>query len=118
MVLSKFFCDGNEIYEREVVLGNNTMDDDFKEDGYEEYQQSFNTSYITSLTKCANQSGNVHIYVHKDLPLKIKMKVGTLGDLTVLIKSKERIALERKLEMENISREQDNDNEFNDELTC
>ncbi len=96
--LIKFFCDGGEIYEREVVLGNESQDDDMKDDDFEEYRQTFFTSHITSLTKCANQSGNVQIFVAPNLPLKIKMKAGNLGDLTVYIKSKERIALELKNE--------------------
>lgn len=96
--LIKFFCDGGEIYEREVVLGHENTDSDAKDKNFEEYRQTFNTSFITGLTKCANQSGNVKIFVHKDLPLKISMKAGNLGDLTILIKSKERIALELKLE--------------------
>ena len=99
--LIKFFCDGQEVYEREVILGNECQDDDVcKEDVVEEYKQTFHTSHITGLTKCANQSGNVQIFVHKDLPLKIKMKAGNLGDLTVYIKSKERMILEQKLEAE------------------
>jgi proliferating cell nuclear antigen PCNA len=100
--LIKFFCDGQEVYEREVVLGNEYQNDDVCKDDepQEEYKQTFNTTHITGLTKCANQSGNVQIFVHRDLPLKIKMKAGNLGHLTVFIKSKERMLLEQKLEAE------------------
>ncbi len=99
--LIKFYCDGGgEMFEREVRLGLEAQEDDLIEEEQEEYRQTFNTTHITGLTKCANQSGNVQIFVHKDLPLKIKMKAGTLGDLIVYIKSKERIALEQKIEVE------------------
>jgi len=99
--LIKFYCDGGgEMYEREVRLGLEAQEDDLIDEEMEEYRQTFNTTHTTGLTKCANQSGNVQIFVHKDLPLKIKMKAGTLGDLIVYIKSKERISLEQKIEVE------------------
>lgn len=94
--LIKFFCDGNQICEREVVLGSENHDD-YKDDEVEEYKQTFNTNHITGLTKCANQSPTVQIFAHKDLPLKIKMKAGNLGELTVYVKSNERKLLEKKL---------------------
>lgn len=96
--LIKFFCDGQDVYQREVVLGSEQRQDDFKDEEFEEYCQNFNTNYITGLTKCANQSPSVQIFVHKNLPLKIEMKAGTLGDLSVYIKSKERMMLEQKVE--------------------
>jgi proliferating cell nuclear antigen PCNA len=98
--LIKFFCDGGEIYAREVVLGNEADEEDKRENSFEEFQETFKTSYITHLTKCANQSGNVQIFVKNGSPLKIKMDAGKLGELTVLIKSNERIKLEQKLAAE------------------
>ena len=96
----KFFCDGGEIYEREVVLGLENEDDEMVDETFQEYRQTFATNHITGLSKAANQSGNVHIFVHPELPLKIKMKAGNLGDLTVFIKSKERIELEQKIALD------------------
>ena len=98
--LITFYCNNQAVYEREVVLGQHYEDEDAHDDSFEPYSQTFRTSYITNLTKCANQSGNVQIFINHDLPIKIKMRAGTLGDLTVLIKSDERIALEQKLEAE------------------
>jgi len=99
--LVRFYCDGGEIYEREVVLGNEQQcDDDIKDEEHEEFKQKFKTAHICGLTKAANQSGNVRIFTKKGLPLKIKMGAGHLGDLCVYIKSEERIKLEQKLEAE------------------
>jgi proliferating cell nuclear antigen PCNA len=95
----KFFCDGSELYQREIVIG----DQDDQENHLVEkpYVQNFTTSYITGLTKCAGcagQSGNVQVFVpisDENLPLKIKMKAGNLGDLVVFIKSREMLELEQ-----------------------
>jgi len=98
----KFFCDGGEVYSRELSLGNENQEEEEVDEDFEEYKQTFNTLHITGLTKCAGlgQSSNVQIFVQHDLPLKIKMKAGNLGDITIFIKSRERKELELKLEME------------------
>lgn len=83
----KFFCDGGSIYSREIVIGNEN-DEDNKHINIT-YKQTFNTPYITRLTKCAGQSGVVQIFVHENNGMKIKMKAGGLGDVIVYIKSKE-----------------------------
>jgi proliferating cell nuclear antigen PCNA len=83
----KFFCDGGELYSRELVIGNENDEDNAHIKAV--YKQEFNTSSITGLTKCAGLSGNVQVFVHDDLGIKIKMKAGDLGDVTVYIKSKE-----------------------------
>jgi proliferating cell nuclear antigen PCNA len=85
----KFYCDGGDLYYREVTIGNENNEETINFN--KEYKYSFNTSYITGLTKCAGQSGNVQVFVHDDLPLKIKLKAGNLGDISIFIKSKEMI---------------------------
>jgi len=111
--LIKFYCDGKDVYDREVVLGNEAeeediqlQDDDEKNPAFP-FCETFRTSYITGLTKCANQSGNVQLFVRNKMPLKIKMKAGNLGELTVYIKSLERIKLEQKIAAEKKKQEQD-----------
>ena len=95
----KFYCDGGELYQREIVIGD--QDDPESRIVEKPYMQNFATSYITGLTKCAGcagQSGNVQVFVpisDENLPLKIKMKAGNLGDLVIFIKSKEMLEFER-----------------------
>ena len=99
----RFWCDNNALYKRKVVLGNKE-DDDQKESQTEEdeYIQNFTNQFITGLTKCARQSGNVQIFLADEArPLKIKMKAGNLGDLIIYIKSKEMIEIEREEEQQN-----------------
>jgi proliferating cell nuclear antigen len=90
----RFFCDGGELYSRELVIGNENDEDNSHIKRL--YKQEFNTEYITGLTKCAGQSGSVSVYVDEENGLKIKMKAGGLGDLIVYIKSKELIDYEKE----------------------
>jgi hypothetical protein len=100
----RFDCDNNELYKRKVVLGNdnddddrNTNDEDEEQEDEQPYIQTFKNQYITGLTKCAGQSGNIQIFLPDDSrPLKIKMKAGNLGDLIIFIKSDEMINMERE----------------------
>jgi hypothetical protein len=89
----KFFCDAGELVCREIVI--NSEEDEEGENLPNNYEQTYNTQSITQLTKCAGQSGNtVHMFIQRDLPLKIKMRAGNLGELVVYIKSKELLELE------------------------
>lgn len=89
----KFFCDGGEVYSRELII--NTEQEEEGENIPVHYEQTYKAQCLTQLTKCAGQSGNtVHMFIKKDLPLKIKMRAGNLGELTVYIKSKEMLDLE------------------------
>ena len=90
----RFFCDGGELYSRELVIGNENDEDNAHIKRL--YKQEFNTVYITGLTKCAGQSGSVSVYVDEENGLKIKMKAGGLGDLVVYIKSNELIDYEKE----------------------
>lgn len=85
----KFFCDGGDLYTREILIGQE--DDEEYDEKVDLYQQNFYTHHLTLLTKCAGLSGNVQIFTHEDLPLKIKMNLGNIGELVVYIKSKEMI---------------------------
>jgi proliferating cell nuclear antigen len=86
----RFFCDGGELYTRAIIIGVED-DDDYDEKEVDLYEQNFYTQHLTLLTKCAGLSGNIQIYTHEDLPLKIKMNLGNIGELVVYIKSKEMI---------------------------
>ena len=93
----KFSCDAGELVERELVI--NTEEDGEGENLPNNYVQTYNTQTITQLTKCAGQSGNtVHLFIQRDLPLKIKMRAGNLGELIIYIKSKEMLEYEAEEE--------------------
>lgn len=83
----KFFVNGKNLFSREVSIGEDTDDED-QVDNHQN-TQTYTTSHLTQLTKCAGQSANISIYHHEELPLWIKMRA--LGVLSVYIKSKELI---------------------------
>lgn len=88
-----FICDGENLFSRRVPMG--SQDTDFAEDMSQcdkkdnEYSQTFTTQRLTLLTKCPGNEGNVQIYYHHDLPLKIRIKTGNMGTLDIYIKSHE-----------------------------
>ena len=95
----KFLCDAGEIYSRELII--NTEDVDETDSLPNNYEQTYNTQCITQLTKCAGQSGNtVHLFIQRELPLKIRMRAGNLGEMIIYIKSKEMLELETEEENE------------------
>ena len=78
------------------------------------YKQHFNTLHITGLVRCANQSNTIHIFVHEDLGMKVKMKAGDLGDVTVYIKSKE--IIEDELDEEKLNKEDISNDNYQEEM--
>lgn len=85
----RFFCDGGDVYSREIIIGNENDEENRHITQY--FKQEFNTAHITGLTKCAGQSNIVQVFTHEDMGLKIQMSAGELGDIIVYIKSKELI---------------------------
>lgn len=58
------------------------------------HTHQFSTDNLTQLVKVSGLSANVQLYVHENLPLKIKMNVGSLGSLSILLKSNKQIEAE------------------------
>jgi len=85
----RFAVYDDDRHDRKLEVGN---ENDEENRDCPSYLKTFNTSYITSLCKCAGQSGNIQVFMNEDLPLKIKMKAGNLGDISVYIKNHEMIA--------------------------
>jgi hypothetical protein len=88
----RFLVTDDDRHDRKLEVGNNGQDDENRE--YQSCSKTFRTSYITSLCKCAGQSGNIQVFLSEDLPLKIKLKAGNLGEISVYIKSLEMISEE------------------------
>jgi len=92
----KFLCDGDGIMSREGVFGPPEDSDDeldlSDEEKFVPYKQTFNTQYITRLTKLAALSDSVKVFIKNDLPIQFKMNVGSLGTICVFVKSREQIA--------------------------
>jgi len=83
-----FYCDKDNIYSSTVVFGEQDEDNEDSEI----YTQMFLTEEIIQLIKVAGLSQTIQIYFINGLPLKINLNVGSLGNLTIFIKSQEELA--------------------------
>ena len=85
----KFFCDKENIYSCTVEFGEHESSIDDEEE--EMYTQKFETEQIMQLIKVAGLSQNISIHSNNSLPLNIKIDVGSLGSISIYIKSQEEL---------------------------
>jgi proliferating cell nuclear antigen PCNA len=84
----EFGCNAGGILKRKVQFGED--DDEDKDDiSMYEYSQEFITEQLCRITKLSGLSQNMQIYTGK--PLLFVSNVGTLGKISIYIKSKEQI---------------------------
>lgn len=91
----EFIADVDGILKRKVTFGEGDSDSD-DEDNHE-YRASFSTDQLSRLTKIAGLSGNMQIFPAKaELPLLFRSNIGSLGKISIYIKSRELVDLENK----------------------
>ena len=87
-----FHCNAGGILKRTVQFGEEETDEDSIEGGSTEYSQDFLTEQLCRITKLSGLSNNMQIYPGK--PLLFRSNVGSLGKISIYIKSKEQIESE------------------------
>jgi proliferating cell nuclear antigen len=104
----KFRCNAGGVMKRHVEFGE--MDESDNESESEEhiteYNQDFDTEQLSRITKMAGLSSNMQIYPHDGKPLRFSSSIGSLGKLSIYIKSKDLI------EKEKLTVDSDSDSEF------
>ena len=100
----KFISDSGGILKRTVQFGEND-DDDENTKKLVSYTQEISTEQLSRITKIAGLSTNMQIFSAPDLPLLFRSNVGSLGKISIYIKSKEQI------EKENLPNETEYDSE-------
>jgi proliferating cell nuclear antigen len=91
----EFIADADGILKRKVVFGENEYDtDDSHEDKGFEYQATFATDQLSRITKISGLSNTMQIFPAKNLPLLFRSCVGSLGKISIYIKSKELVEQE------------------------
>lgn len=88
----EFCCNAGGILKRRVQFGEDDDDDDSTNLSSYEYNQEFITDQLCRITKLSGLGSNMQIYTGK--PLKFVSNVGSLGKITIYIKSKEQIESE------------------------
>lgn len=74
-----------ETYSRQVIFGEKD------EDNHYTYSQMFSRNYISKLTKLEGLDTDIRISCKEDLPLKLDLKIGKLGNICIYIKSIEQV---------------------------
>lgn len=86
----KFGSNAGSVYSREVVFGEKDEDD---EKDYE-VTQEFETEQLTRISKIAglnSGSNNMQIFQDENLPLLFRSSTGSLGKISIYVKSKQQI---------------------------
>ena len=100
----RFKCNAGGVMKRHVDFGETFDSDDDEDDSGDnhiEYNAEFETEQLHRITKIAGLSINTQIYCRKGLPLLFKASIGTLGKISIYIKSKDLIENENCIEEEN-----------------
>lgn len=107
----KFLCDAGEVYSREIEFGEfditpemeakgitaeslQKIDKSIRKTGVipeEWYHNSFYTFQLFQLIKMTGLSPNIQFYIEPGYPLMMRINIGSLGTLTVYIKSIEQV---------------------------
>lgn len=104
----KFRCNAGGVMKRHVEFGEmgDSDDEEDDDDNVVEYNQDFDTEQLSRITKMAGLSTNMQIYPKQGKPLLFKSAIGSLGKISIYIKSKDLI------EKENSVLESDDDDDF------
>lgn len=104
----KFRCNACGVMKRHVEFGEmgDSDDEEEEEDNVVEYNQDFDTEQLSRITKMAGLSTSMQIYPKQGKPLLFKSAIGSLGKISIYIKSKDLI------EKENSVLESDDDDDF------
>jgi proliferating cell nuclear antigen len=107
----KFTCNASDILKRTVVFGENDVDsdeDEEDEEDVEEYCEEFSSDQLMRIIKIAGLGSTMQIYPSKGLPLLFRSNVGSLGKISIYIKSKSQIEKEKR-ELKNDSDDDSDD---------
>lgn len=103
----EFSCDAGGILKRKVQFGEvDDSDDEDDDDEQEEYVQEFVTEQLSRITKMSGLGSNMQIFPGR--PLLFRSNVGSLGKISIYIKSKE------QLELESHNVEDDEEDDYDD----
>lgn len=91
----QFIADADGILKRKVVFGEDNIDSDCDDT---EYKASFSTDQLSRITKLSGLSGNMQIFTAtSNLPILFKSNIGSLGKISIYIKSMELVNNENRI---------------------
>lgn len=89
----KFICNAGGVMKRHVEFGEmgDSDDDEEEDEKVGEYNDDFDTEQLSRITKMSGLASNIQIYPKKMGPLLFKSSVGSLGKISIYIKSRDQI---------------------------
>ena len=91
----EFEADADGILKRKVTFGENEENDDEDEVEMKEYVATFSTEQLVRITKLSGLSSTMQIFpASGDLPLLFKSNIGSLGKISIYVKSQELVEKE------------------------
>jgi len=85
----RFSCDAGSIYSREVSFGELDADSDSDDEDVDiKYEDTFYTEQLSRIVKVAGLASNIQVFVGANQPMLFRTGVGSLGKLSVYIKSR------------------------------
>lgn len=90
-----FNCDAGGVMKRETKFGEPDDSSSLDEDNdYDEYKEDFKTDQLTRITKLAGLNDTMQIYPQEGVPLLFRSNVGSLGKISIYIKSEQQLERE------------------------
>ena len=91
----KFQSDAGGVIKRNVEFGElEDSDDESSDKDQPEYNQEFYTEQLIRISKIAGLSSNLQFYTKENQPLLIRSSIGSIGKISIYIKSKEQLEQE------------------------
>ncbi len=86
-----FTADAGGVMKKSTELGDLEGDDSDDEEEVDDkyYNAEFNTEQFTRITKISGLSDTMQIFPHNNMPLWFRSPIGTIGTISIYIKSKE-----------------------------
>lgn len=94
----RFSCNVDNIYSREIAIGETDIDDN---ENSVVYMEEFDSEIFSRITKMSGLHPNMYLYHCSDLPLMLKSSIGNIGELAIFIKTRKQILLENNTSVEN-----------------
>lgn len=93
----KFLCNTGGVMKRSVEFGEmgDSDDEEEEEENVLEYDAEFDTDQLSRITKMAGLGTNIQIYPMEGQPLLFRSAIGSLGKISIYIKSKDIIEKEK-----------------------
>lgn len=93
----EFIADADGILKRKVVFGENEdVESDDEEENIINYQATFATDQLSRITKLSGLSNTMQIFpASNNLPLLFRSSIGSLGKISIFVKSKELVEQEQ-----------------------